>query len=97
MSKESRLTIESLTMWLGEEWFPFVEDENLNIFGPGHQDKDIFALTVTNWEYELGVTEYAWSAEDIKHTYVKESDGYLKEVPQETQGAFPVTCIWGQR
>lgn len=83
---------------------PFVEDENANITGYGHQDKALFAEQVRIWEeYCNGgpLTEgEEWTAEDIgwQWAYVDEKDDEMMHpCAAEHEGAFPVTTIWGQR
>lgn len=83
--------------------FPFVEDENCNITGYGHQDPEAFAAEVNR--YDEVANGYAadeddlWTADDISHHWVLvEKDGErLRPVAEGTPDAIPVTALWGQR
>lgn len=103
----ARLHVFDLTMqWDEAHWFPFVEDENCNITGPGHQDKATFAQLVNLYDdvcngEPLGPDE-RWTADDIGHTWIRlpDDDGDLfitEGVTAETPGAIPVTTLWGAR
>jgi hypothetical protein len=89
----------------GVEPFPFVEDENCNITGFGHQDKAKFAAEINRYDrvcsggavVELDDDE--WEADHIGHTWVVLGDDgeSLKRAEESAPGAFPVTELWGQR
>lgn len=91
---------ESMTSWWDDTtWLPFVEAENGNITGPGHQDKNVFAATVTVWDRQCGSTDATWAAVDVGHLWVTTNDGWetWRVAPRDTENAVPVTCIWGKR
>ncbi|HEY1177557.1 MAG TPA: hypothetical protein VGF17_15475 [Phytomonospora sp.] len=92
--------------------YPFVEDENCNVHGYGHQDKAEFAAEVNRYDMAeggLAVDEACWEASDITHRWaVMDPDGerfWVKTGPEgdrrpvtaETPGAFPITCLWNAR
>ena len=84
--------------------FPFVEDEDCNITGYGHQDKAEFARLVNEYDAVCGNEmpggeEYDDS--DVAHDWVVlNGDGEslrYRDVSESTPGAFPVTTMWGLR
>lgn len=92
--------------------WPFCEDGDANIHGYGHQDRAEFAAEVTRWDIEQGAIdseEDGHSAGEVAHRWaVLDPDGerfWVVTGPEdarvpvtpETPGAFPITCIWGQR
>lgn len=91
----------------GVDPFPFVEDENCNITGYGHQDKAKFADEVNRYDRVCsdGIAnrplndEDEWTAEHISHVWVVigEDGESLRRADETTPGAFPVTELWGQR
>lgn len=99
----------TMTMDKGVPAFPFVEDENANITGLGHQDKAAFAAEVNRYEEWCGgwldEDGNAWTAGDIAHGYaVLDEDGERlhttlagSPVTQETPKAIAITSLWGQR
>lgn len=97
--------LSSLTMrWDATHWFPFVEDENANITGPGHQDKAAFAASVNQYDTvtngEAMPQREQWTADDVSHTWVirdPENSERLLGADAEQPGALPVTCLWGKR
>lgn len=97
------LTADDLMMqWDDDTRFPFVEDENCNITGYGHQDKATFAAEVNRYDDACGnnVPEASRVAEsDISHQWAILSDDgeHLHVVPESTAGAHPVTTLWGWR
>lgn len=88
--------------------FPFVEDEQANITGFGHQSRAVFAAAVNRYD-ELGngaplADEDQWTADDITHRWAKPlqdvnagDDWRLMSVPKGAPDAIPVTTLWGQR
>jgi hypothetical protein len=91
-------------------WFPFVEDENANITGPGHQDKAAFARMVDQFDEvasgEARPEDERWTADQITHRWVvppevtaEDPEGLytVAGVTQDTPGAIPVTTLWGVR
>lgn len=106
MSDESDWTMQ---MEQDGEVFPFVEDENANITGLGHQDREQFAAAVNRYDaYCMGEPaneDDLWTPDHIGHTWaVYAPDGeslYVqqdgKRVTSETPGAIAVTTLWGQR
>jgi len=103
---EKELTMkydESLTL-------PFVEDENCNITGYGHQDKEAFADAINLYDWKAN----AWYgdvpedekilAEDISHgwavpVYDMFGDWTLHRVEfdPERDDIIPITTLWGFR
>ena len=90
--------------------YPFVEDENCNITGHGHQDLAEFAAAINRWDDQCGADipeDDRWTADDITHRWARvelggEFDGQphdwlLHAVPPGTPGAIAVTTLWGQR
>lgn len=84
--------------------FPFVEDENANITGYGHQDKATFAAELNRYDAvtsgdELPEDEIGWTADDIAHNWVVPNDDNetLRVVTSTTVCAIPVTTLWGAR
>lgn len=89
--------------------FPFVEDENCNITGYGHQDKEQFAWYLTAYDVLVGGLDPdrdgIWTADDVCHSWVvpdPEDDERLVRVPLgvdefDVPDAIPVTTVWGQR
>lgn len=100
----------SMQMEEGGETFPFVEDENANITGIGHQDPAAFAAAVNRYDaYCLGESfpeGEQWTADHIGHRWaVHVDDGEALfttlatgvPVTEGTPGAMPITTLWGQR
>lgn len=90
------------TMDMGSDGtFPFVEDENCNITGLGHQDKDEFAEAINRYDGICGEHDEneRYTADDIAHDWaVFGDDGEsLHSVPISTPGAVPITSLWGAR
>lgn len=95
---------ERLSVWWDEDhWYPFVDDENANITGPGHQDRARFAEMVNDFDrYAGGLDEgeAALTASDVAHLWVQVdpvSDERLLGAHEGEPGAFAVTAIWGVR
>lgn len=92
-----------LTMCMedGMEPFPFVEDENANISGYGHQDKAEFAAEVNRYdEYCNGgpfLDDVRWTADDISHAWATFDGEKFSPVKAGTPGAIPLTNLWGMR
>lgn len=90
-----------------DTWFPFGEDEDARITGVGHQDKDIFALSVNKYdELASGCTfdeEDKWTADDVTHGWglIKPTsygeDVFVHMVNKEEKGAIPLTMMWNVR
>lgn len=84
-------------------WFPFVEDENANITGFGHQDRAKFAGDVNRYDEICMGEPYPeherWTAEAITHDWVVISDDgeFFRKCGRSHVRALPVTCLWGQR
>ena len=91
------------TQWDDETTFPFVEDENANITGYGHQDPDTFAAEVNRYDAmctgEAVAEDDLWTGDHISHAWVTvDPDGeHLHVCTADTPGAIPVTSLWGQR
>lgn len=90
--------------------FPFVEDENCNITGYGHQDKAQFAGYLTAYDVLVGGLspdrDGVWTADDGRHKLVMPDpdspDERLIQAPfgvdsVDVPDAFPVTTVWNQR
>lgn len=105
--------VEDLTLaYDAEHWFPFVENEDADITGPGHQDEAAFAAAVNAYDIFTDPTIVAsaawrpWHAGDISHTWVvvegwdsaqPENEWRMHAVPEGTEGALPVTTLWNRR
>lgn len=89
--------------WTGDTTYPFVEDENANITGYGHQDKGAFAAAVNAYDEDCNggpiPEEDQWTADSIAHQWVRPDDDgeRLRPVAEGTPDAIPVTTLWGQR
>jgi hypothetical protein len=90
------------TEWDESITFPFIEDENANITGYGHQDKDEFADAVNRYD-EICMGEPIddvdkFSAHDVTHAWARQIDEERFQLcsPEHT-GSFPITPLWGQR
>ena len=82
--------------------FPFVEDEDGNITGYGHQDLDAFAAAINEYDAVCGDVHpeaELWTGDEIAHHWVTvDEDGErLHPCSADTPGAVPVTGLWGQR
>lgn len=92
-----------MTMWATRTlWVPFVEDENANITGPGHQDKAVFAAAVENYDFIMSGLPSIIPVDDVAHRWVvaqadEDGEWSCSAVPAETPGAIPVTTVWGVR
>lgn len=107
-------TADDLSMDMGAEYggvYPFVEDENANVTGHGHQDKAAFAEAINTYDRAMNPGGFAdderWFASDISHqwavrnteetcTVYVDSDRDRPITP-ETPGAFPITTLWNYR
>lgn len=104
MSTELGTATQAMTTWWDETtWLPFVEADNCNITGPGHQDKDVFAQAVTAWERTCDASKLvwpewsAWKADDIAHLWVVSRDNWetWRVAPSGAPGAVPAICNRG--
>ncbi|WGL50659.1 hypothetical protein P5P86_11860 [Nocardioides sp. BP30] len=79
--------------------FPFVEDENGNITGDGHQDRAAFAAAVNRYEEAHPTGADPVEADDVAHQWVTVDEGgeLLTACEESTPGAVAVTTLWGQR
>lgn len=81
--------------------YPFVEDENANITGLGHQDKETFAAELNRFDREVGGMELLedelWTAEHITHQWALLDDERLIRAHADAPNAIAVTTLWGQR
>jgi hypothetical protein len=90
-------------VWTGDTTYPFMEDENANITGYGHQDKAAFASAVNAYDEDCNggpiPEEDQWSADSIAHQWVlpDADDERLHPVVEGTPDAIAVTTLWGQR
>lgn len=97
----------TVTITEGGETFPFVEDEDGNITGLGHQSKSAFAAAVNRFELECGADEVPeddqWADDHVVHARVTlDEDGETlhpidQGLGESMPGAFAVTGLWGQR
>lgn len=88
------------TNWDDHLWFPFVEDENGNITGFGHQDKDAFASAVTAFDRAADPVAVSRTyVFDVQHQWVTwNADTELfTRCTETTPDALPVTTVWGTR
>ena len=66
--------VNELTMWYDYTlWIPFIEDEDANITGPGHQNKAAFAALVNHYDAHASGEPLSdnWGPEDISHGWVQ--------------------------
>lgn len=94
------------TMQLSEggEVYPFVESDNADITGLGHQDKAEFAAAVNRYDAECNGDDWVdeadpWTADYVGHAWVlvDRAAETLYWVDEGTPGATAVTTLWGQR
>ena len=102
MSETETLPSEWTTQHDDEYAFPFVEDENGNVTGYGHQDRAAFAAAINEYDAVCGLDvpeDERWTDEHIGHTWVTfDADRETLHPSQEgAPGAIPVTTLWGQR
>lgn len=85
--------------------FPFIEDENGNITGLGHQDIDRFAIEVKRFDTDVAGNDpddldLEEIADSVEHTWVRidpADEERLHPCKRGDDGAFPVTTLWGFR
>lgn len=84
--------------------YPFVEDENANVTGYGHQDPAEFAAAVNAYDEamtgEVADEEDQWTADHISHQWaVMDPDGERVRPVNHDQvpESIPITTLWGQR
>ena len=92
------------TQYDDEHLFPFVEDENCNITGYGHQDKAEFAAAINRYDEVCNGEPYPedeqFDASFIGHAWVTidpSDDERLHVCTAGAEGAIPVTTMWGVR
>lgn len=97
-----------MTMWFTETmWLPFVEGENCNITGPGHQNKEAFARMINDYDREAA-GDLDWDEQehithnDVSHAYGKVHEDEYGEfwftpTSPTDPGAVPITTVWGVR
>lgn len=107
----TQLTADELTMTMADDVapFPFIEDENANITGYGHQDKATFAAEVNRYDEYCNGEPYPeaeqWTADHVGYAWVipPEDEGPFRTVvdgvpvTEATPGAMPLTILWNQR
>ncbi|UYG15787.1 hypothetical protein BRM3_09025 [Brachybacterium huguangmaarense] len=95
----------ALTMWWTDTlWLPFIETDDCDITGPGHQDRAAFAALVTAYDRDNAGDPnlYAHRAEQVGYRWVfmtEDEHGqwmYVRAAPTD-EGAVPVTTLWGAR
>lgn len=79
--------------------FPFVEDENGNITGDGHQDRAAFADAINRYEELHPTGAEPVESDDIAHQWVLVDEGgeRLTVCGRYAKGAVAVTTLWGRR
>lgn len=111
MTDENAVVPSDWTMeWDNGVTYPFVEDENANITGLGHQDAQSFAEQVNHYDEAcMGDPfhdEDLWTADHVSHRWaVLATDGERllarldngEQVSSATPGALAITTLWGQR
>lgn len=94
-----------LTMWFDKTlWLPFIESDDGDITGPGHQNKEAFASTVTEWDKMCwnDPDMNPWDSQIVSHHWVIVTSDEHGEIDYnlcdpDTEGAVPVTTMWGIR
>lgn len=94
-----------MTMWWDETlWLPFVESENCDITGPGHQDPAAFAALVTAYDrHATGDPDVQSTPADVvRHRWIRvvatsPDDWRAETVPADHPDAIAVTTVWGVR
>ncbi len=99
--------IRRMTMWWDRTLFiPFVESENCDITGPGHQDPAAFAAAVTHYDVTASgdptceptdPIDVSWKWAIVEYDPGFEDEWRVRQVPAGTVGAIPITTIWGSR
>ena len=94
----------TMQMVEGGEVFPFVEDENANITGLGHQDKAAFADALNRYDAWCNGQDWVdesdlWTADHIAHEWAtQDADGErLRTCGPTNPGAIAITTLWGAR
>lgn len=89
------------TTWYTEtRWVPFVEDEDGNITGPGHQNRLTFAMQVNEYYHEVSWPDYGTiTFGDVSHSYgqVYENESgefWVKPAEANDPGAVAITTVW---
>lgn len=83
-------------------FYPFVEDEDANITGLGHQDPETFAAAINRWDREVGGLD-ADELEDwtssVGHRWARLDDDGERLHPSKPgdPGALAITTLWGHR
>lgn len=99
-------SIELTMQWGDGHTFPFVEDENANITGYGHRDRDWFAAQVNRYDAVCNGGPFPeseqWTADYIDHKWAvpdhdPNGEWILRPCALGTPGAVPITTLWGQR
>ena len=94
-----------MTMWWDDTmWLPFVESENCDITGPGHQDPEAFAALVTAYDrHAVNDPDVdAVTAANVQHRWIRvvatsPDDWRAESVTADHPDAIAVTTIWGVR
>jgi len=91
-------------------FFPFVENENGDITGPGHQDRKLFALHIMeydrlnggdDWEEEVS-NDPGFIEDIVEHSWavpqwLNADEFTLLLADEQTENAIPITHMWGYR
>ncbi|WP_220458004.1 MazG-like family protein [Actinotalea sp. JY-7876] len=94
-----------VTRWDDLHLFPFIEDEDANITGYGHQDRKQFAEAVNHFDEICNGSALdvePWTADNIAHRWAALNPAdderlILADGPGAIPGTFPITTLWGQR
>lgn len=82
--------------------YPFMEDEDSNLTGYGHQDKQKFSDEVNRFDREAGFEDDCttdWT-DEIQHAYVEpatEEEEPFTLCTKDHPGAVAITTLWGMR
>jgi len=98
----ARARLSQWTTWIDyPHWVPFVEDENANITGPGHQAPEAFVIAVFAYDHanapghaekhDPGEVQHQWALLEA------DEEGHAVPCAPDAPGAVPITTIWGVR
>lgn len=96
---------DEMTMWYDDTlWLPFIEDDDANITGPGHQSREAFAKAVQEYDRvaaEIDSSDFIYP-EVVAHKWVTvlvepSGDWWATTVDSDHDNAIPVTTIWNVR
>ena len=88
-------TEQDFIMDYGDHKFAFIEDENAQIYGYGHQDKQKFADAINLYDRLCDPdTEFQTDPSDVEHLYAYVTDHIecrFKWQTEPTEQTFPLT------